>query len=1336
MKLRKRKSLSLLLAVLLLAGQTLSGLPAQALETEEGLVELYSAQSTELAALGVTAGYLHEPFSSTQSNYTLTLGPDEASVALTATAAETLQPPTLELFLDGSEEPYCTLTAGQPSKDVPVALDQTRTLMLRSTSYSNGLVREYTIQAHRTSAQFVWRAGTPEERAQGRVLPVTLTATPGLLLKDLSFRLGFDPAVLRLADAQGAEVSSSSKCITTAEDFTYRDRRTGYFDPSALASEADNAAGLLMVQYGGHQNALTMGKSYQVGDSGELLTVYFRMEGEIGPQSLSVRPGSGAPRTGLSCTDGSGLILQGSGLARVAGLPELVASYAVTLPEETLPGGRITAQPKKSVFTAGETLTLRAEPSQGYTFSAWDVGSTGLTASGAEVRIEVTQDLDLSGLSASFARTGGLPAAPGVETQTPYAGERVLRVGLSQSSDASQTWSNDGHADSNPSGPLSAAAVDENGLTRLEFHDDLNEMGQSVSSNPLRSDPGPLTVGMRQSFLTRNTLNNPAWVARDFILTGAEAGINLWFAADDSMQVTPAQFERLLASFAQATATVQSRCGMLYDRDGNGALDVLLYDVQDVYTSTQGKSGSYVAGLTSYAELYGNSGTRASVGNNRDVIHLDTYPAMGLNYARPDVSGLPATLAHEVQHLAVFSAQAEEKLTRSNRDIEAMQPPTWLNEGLSVAMEHTLFGPRRAQIATFNTSALIRDGYALTQWGGKLEDYALSYLFVEYLDAQAQAAGLTDWLSGFYTSYAAGQSDTLSEVIRRIPLFAEQDLDEVIACFYAALYLQQDTGVYGFQGSDEFQGVFPQTADAPPDALDPSAAVYTRSATANASEHTMQIGLTAPELTLEVAAETGGQVTLSPQKPSYARGESVKLTAVPQPGYLFTGWSGESGLSDPASATVWVTVAKALTLRAGFERDSSSVEPSEPGPELGLMELDQASLPGSRYLVSGPVEARKYGFQTGVYDYALYLLPGETGRLLLRSEKDVQTLTVSGAAQATLTQGADRFWRTEKGANLPLTLAEGVESGVLTLVLQGAAGSTQYRITLHRVTQRPTVELSVQTEADGGCLTAQLLNAQASSVSIALQLESSSGIQADAVRKLVEDSLAEDPDNNAICAKVEITTTGVLRISIYAETGYLQRFQIKLFPGVTVSDELVSDGIYNAIQDLRFGTLNNTSMIAGRVLLTGSILAYRADLHPLVTLTPEQGKSVTAAISITEDGWGRQSFAFTAALEPGKLYRLSVAKSRHTGVVISGVTLTQDTALAQPLILYAGDFDEDGTVSVFDLDLLNAALGTDTLDLDGDKLATIFDLDILTAPDNYGGSALSLAWSEEMRGVN
>ena len=68
-----------------------------------------------------------------------------------------------------------------------------------------------------------------------------------------------------------------------------------------------------------------------------------------------------------------------------------------------------------------------------------------------------------------------------------------------------------------------------------------------------------------------------------------------------------------------------------------------------------------------------------------------------------------------------------------------------------------------------------------------------------------------------------------------------------------------------------------------------------------------------------VTAGSGGTATAAPLKDAYAVGERVTLTAVPDDGYVFAGWTG-ARVTDSASLVTTATVRSDMTVAANFRR--------------------------------------------------------------------------------------------------------------------------------------------------------------------------------------------------------------------------------------------------------------------------------------------------------------------------------------------------------------------------------------------------------------------------------
>ena len=75
--------------------------------------------------------------------------------------------------------------------------------------------------------------------------------------------------------------------------------------------------------------------------------------------------------------------------------------------------------------------------------------------------------------------------------------------------------------------------------------------------------------------------------------------------------------------------------------------------------------------------------------------------------------------------------------------------------------------------------------------------------------------------------------------------------------------------------------------------------------TAQSDEGSFETQLETLQFTLNVTNYGQGTVEISPNNPLYDSGQVVTLTAVPDNGYLFTGWSGDaSGTANPIQITM------------------------------------------------------------------------------------------------------------------------------------------------------------------------------------------------------------------------------------------------------------------------------------------------------------------------------------------------------------------------------------------------------------------------------------------------
>lgn len=170
----------------------------------------------------------------------------------------------------------------------------------------------------------------------------------------------------------------------------------------------------------------------------------------------------------------------------------------------------------------------------------------------------------------------------------------------------------------------------------------------------------------------------------------------------------------------------QELFGQPPNSDGDGKLDVLLYNIIDTYDGESNTSA--IAGYITPQDLPGTGGN----GNNRDIIHIDTYPSMNQG-----VTELMGTAAHEYQHLI-----------RINYDNSEL---TFVDEGLSEWAElyNGFSGRLIYYLSTFTIPALdfshtaennifLLDWRTLSSGNDNLteNDYQRAGLFTTYLAEQ------------------------------------------------------------------------------------------------------------------------------------------------------------------------------------------------------------------------------------------------------------------------------------------------------------------------------------------------------------------------------------------------------------------------------------------------------------------------------------------------------------------------------------------------------------------------------------------------------------------------
>jgi len=264
-------------------------------------------------------------------------------------------------------------------------------------------------------------------------------------------------------------------------------------------------------------------------------------------------------------------------------------------------------------------------------------------------------------------------------------------------------------------------------LRRLKAQGLLSKGGNQGSS--------ALTPGTERSFNVQDFTNGGQFYGESFTLMVSEPRFNLWVATSELSTNGGNLVESDWQSFAEALGHStpadswnpdmgiieidETVFGSPSDIDGNGKVDILLHDIKDGYTPS---NGLYTAGYFQPADLIASQS-----GNGADIVHLDTYPAIyRADGSRGSSEGVLQTMAHEYQHL-IFA------FNKASADL------TFIDEGLAEWAEVvTGYTPRSITYLNQATEIALpllswRDNSTEPYGGPQSEDYQRGGLFHHYL---------------------------------------------------------------------------------------------------------------------------------------------------------------------------------------------------------------------------------------------------------------------------------------------------------------------------------------------------------------------------------------------------------------------------------------------------------------------------------------------------------------------------------------------------------------------------------------------------------------------------
>ncbi len=357
--------------------------------------------------------------------------------------------------------------------------------------------------------------------------------------------------------------------------------------------------------------------------------------------------------------------------------------------------------------------------------------------------------------------------------------------------------------DGNTTAYSGSLSVPRNLLTKDKYERDANleleayrlnpnlpypEADLSRLTTPETAGPQPRAVGDTKTFTVYNFRTDSD---EQITATLQAIGTRTHVWAQNTAEITQARAQQLANEFDGVIyPAVTTNFYTPSDVNGDGKIAILCFDIQDDFETT----GGYIGGYFWSRDLYNQAGS-----NRMEIFYIDTYPTMHYPVtAAIDVTKAYSTLAHEFQHMVNYNR---------NRLVEGgAAMATWLDEGLSMAAEHLIYGVLASRINYYNTASGIRNGHSLLYWddyGDTLCNYALSYLFVQYARIQMNQG------NAIYRTILQDSANDYRAVenAAKTYLGSGMTFGDLMTDFRLALFMKKSTGRYGFKGEAGFNAI-------------------------------------------------------------------------------------------------------------------------------------------------------------------------------------------------------------------------------------------------------------------------------------------------------------------------------------------------------------------------------------------------------------------------------------------------------------------------------------------------------------------------------------------------
>lgn len=294
-----------------------------------------------------------------------------------------------------------------------------------------------------------------------------------------------------------------------------------------------------------------------------------------------------------------------------------------------------------------------------------------------------------------------------------------------------------------------------------------------------------------------------------------KAGSYGYLFVDDTLSVPVASLNLYSEEFDTMYRVLAENLGTFVDRDDNGKVAILLYDINDG-GSVYGYLGGYFWSKDYYADsLTRQQGIRS---NEMDVIYIRGDKPSGWDQATSyDFYEYNlTTLVHEYQHLVHFG-----RLVWTSGGTSS---DVWIDEMMSMAAETMYFkeklnvnplfthpdmltgGYLKGRIEYYNQDpkSSIRNGHGLTYWNSSdyFANYSLSYLFGQYLSLQASnGQGIFKAILDYMANHS--QRDYQAVVSASAPslLAGISSWEDLLKNWAVANFVNSPSGPSGYKGA-------------------------------------------------------------------------------------------------------------------------------------------------------------------------------------------------------------------------------------------------------------------------------------------------------------------------------------------------------------------------------------------------------------------------------------------------------------------------------------------------------------------------------------------------------